>query len=161
MKLNLRKKISIALLLLIIILLTIIKIWNPEILLASPMYRVREIYSILILSSLLTILLLMIIENKLDFFSVFNIMWIFPCLIFINSFTFNSYDFEKLDYLFSANVEDFELENYKEGGWTVSRIKVENDTIYFSQNPSFDEVYTGKYKVYKSRFTNHFHLTKE
>lgn len=88
-------------------------------------------------------------------------MWVFPLSLLLSFFLIKNYNVEKLDYLFSQKVKNFEIVKYKEGGWIVNRFVVEGDTIYFSQNPSWGDVYNGKYKIYRSIFQKHYHLTKK
>jgi len=88
-------------------------------------------------------------------------MWLIPTIYVISFFSFNYYHLEKIDYLFSKRVENFRVEKFIDKTWRVSRIKIGNDEIYYSQNQNWGEIYDGKYKVYKSIFSNHYHLRKD
>ena len=67
-------------------------------------------------------------------------------------------ELKKIDFLFSREVESFEHKIEIDGPWTINKFHVKSDTIYYSENSNFTKIYQGKFKVYKSTFTQHYHL---
>ena len=163
MKLNIRKKIVLASLTIIVLITVYLKLVDFDLL---PISQKNDDFNRLLFlgtySILFTILVIILIEKRIDFFTIFHFMWIFPLILLISNFTINNYDIEKLDYIFSHEVENFTNEKYvDESGWTINEFTLKNEIFYFSQNPSWGEIYNGDFKIYKSFFSNRYFLLKQ
>src|SRR5690606_14066648 len=145
MKLTTRKKIALICLSLIVLITVFLKFIDFDLL---PISQKNDEYNRVVflgtLSILFTILVIVFIEKRIDFFTTFHFMWIFPLILLISNFTISNYDIEKLDYIFSHKVENFTNEEYMDkSGWTINEFILKNEIFYFSQNPSWGEIYNG------------------
>lgn len=161
-KLSLVRKIAVILFGILLFLYAILMVVQFDFLVIRPNYRYDKFYWVLSLTLILSILFLLSIEKKQDFFSVFNFMWIFIMFGILIGTCFNFYTLKKLDYIFSKEVKKFNVEYYQDGNlWHFHKISHQSDTIYYNQNESWEDIYKGKFKLYKSRFVDAYHLRKD
>lgn len=161
-KLSLVRKIALILFAVILFLYAILMVVQFDFLVIVPNYRYVKLYWVLSLTIILSILLLIIIEKKYDFFTIFNLMWIPLFIGIFIGLSFTPYTLRKLDYIFSKEVKKFNVEYYQDGNlWHIHKISHQSDTIYYNQNESWEDIYKGKFKLYKSRFVDAYHLKKD
>ena len=163
MKFTIRKKIALIFLSSIVLVTVFLKFIDFDLL---PISQKNDDFNRLLFlgtySILFTILVIILIEKRIDFFTIFHFMWIFPITLLISNFIISNYDIEKLDYLFSRKIENFTNKKYvDESGWTINEFTLKNEIFYFSQNPSWGEIYNGDFKIYKSFFSNRYFLLKQ
>lgn len=137
-----------------------LKNYQIDLLRIYPYYEVDIRLFQIILSLIISFLVVLTIEKVHDFFTIFNCMWIIPSSFVILYFWITPKDLEKLDYVFSKEVKDFQTERIKEVVWDKSVIQIGNNRIYYSQRADWETVYNGEYRLYKSRFQNYYHLLK-
>lgn len=159
---SVKRKIAISILIVISVLYGFLMQVDFDLLVIYPYHRYDKFYWVLLLSIIFTLLFLLTIEKIQDFFSVFNFMWIFLMFSIIIGYTLKPYTIEKLDYLFAKEINNYQMEQYKdEYDWITYRFEFGNkDHIYHSINPSWEEIFSGNFKVYKSIFTNAYFLRK-
>jgi hypothetical protein len=164
-KFSLKRKASFGVLILILVLLAFVNFNSFDLLPSMPYFKLENQFPIFLISSLiLSVLILLVIEKKHDFFSLFNFMWVFLISFFLCRIFFNYSNVRKLDYLFSKEITEYKLEQIKEGHrsqFHVFKFDLENkDRVYYSLNLDWEEIYTGEFKLYKSKFTNAYFLRK-
>lgn len=161
-KLSLVRKIALILFAVILFLYAILMVVQFDFLVIVPNYRYVKLYWVLSLTIILSILLLIIIEKKYDFFTIFNILWIPLFIGIFIGLSFTPYTLRKLDFIFSKEVKDFKVEYYKEAKfWHVRKFTHQNNSLYFNQHENWDDIYKGKFKLFKSRFVDAYHLRKD
>ena len=139
----------------------VLKILDIDFLDVQPRYYKSVSFYLIAFSLTITILLLLLIEKKQDFFSIFNFMWLFPLTAFILWLFISPIEIAKLDFLFAKRIKEYHITKYKDGGWNVNRVEVGTDTFYFVQNTGYESLIDSKdIIVYKSRFKKYYHLIR-
>lgn len=161
-KLSLVRKIALILFAVILFLYAILMVVQFDFLVIVPNYRYVKLYWVLSLTIILSILLLIIIEKKYDFFTIFNILWIPLFIGIFIGLSFTPYTLRKLDFIFSKKVNDYNVEYFSEDRYFhVHKFIYKNDDLYYYEDERWDDIYKGKFKLYKSRFVDAYHLRKD
>ncbi len=152
-----------VILFLIFSLLIIVKFTNITFQIIDQLNRteLNKFSFILILSLIISLLILLIFEKRLDFWSIFNFSWIMLVVFVTNCFLISNYDYKIIDYSLSKKITDFKVETYYDQSWKITRITYEKDTLYNSQNSKTQKIYSGDYNLNKSRFQEYYYLTKK
>ena len=116
---------------------------------------------IVILSLIISTLLILIFENRLDFWTLFNFSWVLV-LVFIFCQILITYDYYMVfDYTFSDKITNYKMEKYDDESSKITRFIVDSDTLYHYQNSKTQKIYEGEFNLYKSKFQKFYYLTKK
>ena len=115
---------------------------------------------IVVISLLFIVLILILFKKKLNIWTVLEMGGILLLLIPLNLIFISKKDYQKIDFLMSSKVSNFQERSFPDGRLKITEIITESDTIYKNQNPNWVKIYDGKYNLYQSTFHNYLYLTK-
>ena len=154
--------ILIAILILTVSFLTILKFVD---FLTLPIHIYNEIKElnetpfVIMMSLLIAILIISIIEKRMDFWTVFNFSWVFTLILLVNHYFITYSDYRAFDFYLSKRNENVKLKRYSDdSGWINNEFIVESDTIHLGQNPSINKTQNQHFKIYRSRFQKYYYL---
>ena len=168
MKNNYLKRIAIVLLINSILFLVYIHFSNINLLEISGNKDVNYYpYLRLVISVIFSIFILLIFIKEYKINIVLNLLWLIPVFYVFFSYVFGIYNIQKTDNFLAKKVNQFDVNQYQDRGWTISRFIIKNnhntDTLYLSINPSWKSVYTVKElqnaKLSKSWITGYYYVS--
>lgn len=85
-------------------------------------------------SFIVSLLVIIFFERRLDFWTVFNFAWIFVAVFIFNLIFICYHDYKRVDYLFSEKLENFKTLKYEEEKFNINtQFIIGQDTLHYNQ----------------------------
>lgn len=155
------KALSFTFFILILFFLTLLKLSSLDDLYfySAEKLKLNKIPFVAMVSFIVSLLVIIFFERRLDSWTAFNFAWIFVAVFIFNLIFISYHDYKRVDYLFSEKVENFKIVKYEEEKFNINtQFIIGQDTLHYNQNRKIKTIYDGGYNLYKSRFQKYYYL---
>lgn len=155
------KALSFAFLILILFFLTLLKLYKLDDLYfySAEKLELNKIPFVAMVNLIVSLLVIIFFERRLDFWTVFNFAWVFVAVFIFNLIFISYHDYKRVDYLFSEKVENFKIVKFEEEKFNINtQFIIDKYTLHYNQNRKIKTIYDGGYNLYKSRFQKYYYL---